>query len=252
MHHDRQLVSMPVLLVTGSSLAAPIAPPRRPTWQAACCHCSALCPPPCLPFITAYGGPMQRAIHPSCPPQAHLGGPSAPPSRRGDFKARMEVWGLLRLALSAARVALSPAGVAKVVDGAFLGLAMRGCVLRVFKLGLHTVYTSGRDGCAPFNCWPPWAASCCVHARACAPCPHLPPSLAPMRITMLPRTCPQPGCCAPAAPPCLAAPTPCVRATRSRSRAARPRARGCVLRACVHACVLRVRACARLCVRVRT
>lgn len=39
-----------------------------------------------------------------------------------EFKQRMEMWGLLRLALSAARVALSRSGLAQVAAKSFTGL----------------------------------------------------------------------------------------------------------------------------------
>lgn len=38
-----------------------------------------------------------------------------------DFKAKMEMWGLLRLAFSAARVALSKSGISKIASSSFSG-----------------------------------------------------------------------------------------------------------------------------------
>jgi len=53
----------------------------------------------------------------------HIAAKTSKKSGVAEFKGSMEMWGLLRLALSAARVALSQGGVAKIANKSFLGVA---------------------------------------------------------------------------------------------------------------------------------
>jgi hypothetical protein len=70
---------------------------------------------------------IQPPASPSQPTDQPTNQPT--PSRsRAEFKQRMEMWGLLRLGLSAARVALSKSGINKIAARSFMGGCGRGGV----------------------------------------------------------------------------------------------------------------------------